>query len=170
MATYVPYFNKNIDTMRKYNLTVYNEAAAEINKGKKDNELEEQLASSHKFPLNHSGEYGSTIIHSIETGTPSVIYANVKNTGLITNLQPGSCVEVPCLVDKEGIHPCYIGDLPPQLAALNRSNINVHELAVKGIVEGDRTKILQAILLDPLTGAAMTIDETRLMVDELFSR
>jgi alpha-galactosidase len=75
---------------------------------------------------------------------------------------------VPCLVDKEGIHPCFVGDLPPQLAALNRTNISVHELAVRGIAEKDKTKLFQAVLLDPLTGAILTIDEIREMVDALF--
>jgi alpha-galactosidase len=77
-------------------------------------------------------------------------------------------VEVPCLVDREGIHPCFVGDLPPQLAALNRTNINVQELAVRGIVEKDKTKLLHAILLDPLTSAILTIDEIKKMVDALF--
>jgi alpha-galactosidase len=104
----------------------------------------------------------------METGLPSRINGNVKNNGLITNLPEGCCVEVPCLVDKEGIHPCYVGDLPPQLAGLNRTEINVHELAVRGIVEKNKTKIFQAILLDPLTGAMLTIDEIRKMVDEIF--
>jgi alpha-galactosidase len=71
-------------------------------------------------------------------------------------------------VDKEGVHPCYIGDLPPQLAGLNRTNINVHEMAVRGIVEKDKTKIFQSLLLDPLTSAILTIDETRQMAEELF--
>jgi len=75
---------------------------------------------------------------------------------------------VPCLVDKEGIHPCFVGDLPPQLAALNRTNISVHELAVRGIAEKDKTKLFQAVLLDPLTSAILTIDEIREMVDALF--
>ena len=75
---------------------------------------------------------------------------------------------MPCLVDKEGVHPCYIGNLPPQLAALNQANVNVQELAVRGIVEKDKTKIFHSILLDPLTGAVLTIDEIRQMVDELF--
>ena len=133
-----------------------------------DEEFKQQLSSNHEFPIKHSGEYGSIIIHSIETGAPSRINGNVKNNGLITNLLEGCCVEVPCLVDKQGIHPCYVGNLPPQLAALNRSNINVQELAVRGIVEKDKTKIFQSILLDPLTSAILTIDETRQMVDEMF--
>jgi alpha-galactosidase len=104
----------------------------------------------------------------MEIGKPTRVFANVKNTGLITNLPEGCCVEVPCLVDKEGVHPCYIGDLPAQCAALDRTNVGVQELAVRGIVEKDKTKIIQAILLDPLTSAILTIDETREMVDELF--
>jgi alpha-galactosidase len=116
----------------------------------------------------HGVEYGTQIIQSIETGKPSRINANVLNKGLITNLPEGCCVEVPCLVDKEGIHPCYVGNLPPQLAALNRSSINVQELAVRGIVEKDKTKIFQAVLLDPLTAAILTIDETRELVNYMF--
>jgi len=72
-------------------------------------------------------------------------------------------------VDKEGIHPCYVGNLPAQLAALNVTEVNVHEMAVRGIMEKDKNKIFQAILLDPLTGAVLTIDETRKMVDEIFA-
>jgi len=72
-------------------------------------------------------------------------------------------------VDKEGIHPCYIGELPAQLAALNVTEVNVLEMAVKGIMEKDKNKIFQAILLDPLTSAVLTIDETRKMVDEIFA-
>ena len=75
---------------------------------------------------------------------------------------------MPCLADREGIHPCHVGDLPPQLAALNRSNINVQELAVRGIMEKDKTKILQAVLLDPLTSAVLTIDEIKEMVGKMF--
>ena len=92
----------------------------------------------------------------------------MKNNGLITNLLQGSCVEVPCLVDRGGIHPCYVGNLPPQLAALNQTNIGVQQLAVQGIIEKDKNKIFQAILLDPLTAAVLTIDETHRMVDEMF--
>jgi alpha-galactosidase len=108
------------------------------------------------------------IVHAIETGEPLRINSNVMNKGLITNLPEGCCVEVPCLVDKEGIHPCYVGDLPPQLAALNRTSINVQELAVRGIVEKDKTKIFHSMLLDPLTSSMLTIDEIRKMTDEMF--
>ena len=168
MSEYTPYFRKRQELFEKYKLK-YLFDDNWINKRQEENDEFRQLISSNqKFPIIHSGEYGSIIINSIETGKTSRINGNVKNKGLITNLPEGCCVEVPCLVDKEGIHPSYIGDLPPQLAALNRTNINVQELAVRGIVEKDKTKVFQSILLDPLTGALLTIDETRQMVDEIF--
>ena len=170
MSTYVPYFRKSPELFKKFKLTsdvtVFKQRPKIMQQ--QDKELWLQINSDYIFPTTHSGEYGSIIIHSLKTGKPSLINGNVKNSGLITNLPKGCCVEVPCLVDKEGVHPCYVGDLPVQLAALNLTNINVQELAVRGIVEKDKTKIFQAILLDPLTGAILTIDEIRQMVDELF--
>ena len=168
MATYVPYFKKTPELIKKFKLTEPSYEQLSKPRLAQDEELKKQLSTNFEFPISHSSEYGSIIIHSMETGKPSRINGNVKNRGIITNLLEGCSVEVPCLVDKEGIHPCYVGDLPPQLAALNRTNINVHELAVRGIVEKDKTKIYHAILLDPLTSAVLTIDEIRKMVDELF--
>jgi len=171
MSEYVPYFRKRPELIEQFLLTDVGRFTVEGRVKERidqDAELKQLLASAQQIPVKHSGEYGSIIIHSLETGKLSRINGNVKNTGLITNLLPGCCVEVPCLVDKEGIHPCYVGDLPAQLAALNRTEVNVHELAVRGIVEKDKTKLFQAILLDPLTGAMLTIDETRRMVDEIF--
>ena len=168
MSTYVPYFRKRPELIDKFKLNTLTFTQWTESRKKQDAEFKSKLNSDEKIPLNPSVEYGSIIIHSMETGKPSRINANVKNKGLITNLPEGCCVEVPCLVDKEGLHPCYVGDLPPQLAGLNRTNINVQELAVRGIVEKDKTKIFQSILLDPLTGAMLTIDETHQMVDELF--
>jgi alpha-galactosidase len=171
MSEYVPYFRKRPELIMKYKLEDTGRFAPEAREQERkdqDEAMRKLVSSDEKPPIRHSGEYGSIIIHSLETGKPSRINGNVKNTGLITNLQEGCCVEVPCLVDREGIHPCYVGDLPPQLAALNRTEINVHELAVRGIMEKNKTKIFQAILLDPLSSAVLTIDETRQMVDEMF--
>ncbi len=176
MSEYVPYFMKRPGLLERFNLVGGKGAFGprediEKRRRKRDEDLKQlkqQLSSGQKFAISRGLEYGSTIIHSIETGTPSRINGNVKNNGLITNLLEGCCVEVPCLVDKKGISPCYVGGLPPQCAALNQTNINVQELAVKGIVEKDKTKIFQSILLDPLTSAILTIDETRRMVDEMF--
>ena len=95
------------------------------------------------------------------------INGNVANTGLITNLPPGCVVEVPCLVDGTGVHPCYVGDLPGQLAGLNRANVAVQELAVKAALEGDHEALYRAVALDPLTAATLSLADIRRMVDEM---
>jgi alpha-galactosidase len=169
MSEYTPYFRKRLDLIDKFKLGDFGKFTVEARAQERKEQDEEmrRLTTAKQLPIHHSSEYGSIIIHSLETGKPSRINGNVMNKGLITNLPEGCCVEVPCLVDKEGIHPCYVGNLPPQLAALNRTEINVHELAVRGIEEKDKTKIFQSILLDPLTSSVLTIDEIRNMVDEM---
>jgi alpha-galactosidase len=102
------------------------------------------------------------------TGAPAVIHGNVRNRGFITNLPDGCCVEVPCLVNKNGVQPTYVGDLPAQLAALNRTNINVQELAVEGAVTGNRDAIYQAVMMDPLTSAVLTLPDIHNMVTDIF--
>ena len=91
------------------------------------------------------------------------------NTGLITNLPQGCCVEVPCLVDNMGVHPRYVGNLPPQCAALNRNRIAGDELMIKGVLERDRQAIQQAIALDPLIAAVCTLDQVHDLTEELFA-
>ena len=118
--------------------------------------------------MERSLEYSSHIIEACETGRLKRINGNVRNTGLITNLPEGCVVEVPCMVDRLGIHPCHVGDLPPQLAALNRSNTGVQELSVKAALEGDRDALYRAVALDPLTSALLSLDEIRQMTDEMF--
>ncbi len=115
----------------------------------------------------HSGEYGTLIIHSMETGQPRVIYGNVMNYGLIDNLPQGCCVEVPCLVDGAGVQPVRVGELPPHLAALMRTSINVQELTVKAALERRRDYVYYAAMLDPHTAAELTLDEIDALVDEL---
>lgn len=114
-----------------------------------------------------SMEYGSQIIHSLETGEPSVIYGNVNNAGLIDNLPEGCCVEVPCLVDKNGVQPMKVGTLPPQLAALMQTNINVQSLTVEAALTGKREHIYHAAMLDPHTAAELSLEQIWQMVDEL---
>lgn len=120
------------------------------------------------LPKNRSHEYGSYIIEAIQTNRPVRINGNVPNEGLITNLPHGCCVEVPCIVDGTGLHPCVVGELPEQLAALNRTNVNVQVLAAKGSLAGDREAIYHAAMLDPLTGAVCSLPNIQAMVDELF--
>ncbi|HWY92471.1 MAG TPA: alpha-glucosidase/alpha-galactosidase [Chthoniobacterales bacterium] len=112
-------------------------------------------------------EYGSYIIEAIETDHPIRINGNVPNTGLIENLPEGCCVEVPCLVDSNGIQPTKVGKLPPQLGALNRTNVNVQELILEAALTGNREAIYHAVMLDPLSGAVCTLPQIRSMVDEL---
>ena len=104
----------------------------------------------------------------METNQSFTCNGNVPNHGLITNLPQESCVEVPCLVNGMGVQPTVVGDLPPQLAALNRTMINVQELATYGGVRGDREAVTHAVMLDPLTAAVCTLDQIRQMVIELF--
>lgn len=161
-SEYLPYFRKNPDTVKTYiqqRWDYYEICAAHDDADHHAKILERGLQPSY--------EYGAFIIHSMETNTPRVVYGNVDNRGLITNLPQHCCVEVPCLVDANGIQPTVIGDLPPQCAAVNRTNINVQELAVHAAIHGDRAAVYQAIALDPLTGALLTLEQIHAMTDEL---
>ncbi|HMO59321.1 MAG TPA: alpha-glucosidase/alpha-galactosidase [Roseiflexaceae bacterium] len=138
---------------------------------------ENQIAGWHKMralyesdepiEVHRSHEYGSLIIHSMETGTPRVIYGNVANQGLIDNLPQGCCVEVPVLVDKSGLQPTKIGRLPPQLAAMMQTNINVQSLTVEAALTGKREHIYHAAMLDPHTAAELSLDQIWSLVDDL---
>ena len=97
----------------------------------------------------------------------SVIYGNVRNDDLISSLPNGCCVEVPCLVDKNGIQPTRIGALPPQLAAMMRTNINVQELTVEAALTGNREHVYHAAMMDPHTAAELDLDQIRNLVDDL---
>jgi alpha-galactosidase len=114
-----------------------------------------------------SHEYAATIIRSIETGKPRVIYGNVPNDGLIDNLPPGCTVEVPCLVDANGVQPTRIGSLPLQLAALIQTNVNVQELTVEAALTGRRDHVYHAAMLDPHTAAELDLDQIHALVDAL---
>lgn len=115
-----------------------------------------------------SREYGSRIIEAIVTNKPYKFGGNVENTGLITNLPAEACVEVPCIADGTGISPVVIGDLPPQLAAMNRTNINPQLLTIEAAATGKREHIYHAAMLDPHTAAVLSIDDIVAMCDELY--
>ncbi|MCI9143390.1 MAG: alpha-glucosidase/alpha-galactosidase [Lachnospiraceae bacterium] len=117
-----------------------------------------------------SREYASHIMESIVTGAPYQIGGNVLNTGhLISNLPEDACVEVPCLVNGHGIHPCHVGPLPVQCAAMNMTNINVQLLTIEAAHTRRREHIYQAAMLDPHTSSELDIDSIRNMVDELIA-
>ncbi len=117
--------------------------------------------------VERSPEYGSGIIHSMETGEPRVVYGNVSNNALIDNLPQGCCVEVPCLVDKNGVQPVKVGAIPPHLAALMRTNVNVQEMVVEAALTGKREHIYHAAMLDPHTAAELSLDQIWGLVDDL---
>ena len=98
---------------------------------------------------------------------PYRIHGNVRNTGLITNLPQDACVEVPIMVDRNGLNPCFVGDLPEQCAAINRTNINVQLLTMKAAETRKKEYIYMAALLDPHTSSELSIDDTRALVDAL---
>jgi len=114
-----------------------------------------------------SAEYCSYIMEAMETDNVFRLNGNVRNDGLITNLTPGCCVEVPVYVDKTGLHATHVGALPPQLAALNQTNVTVQGLTVEAALTGDPELIVAAIALDPLTSACLTLKEARDMASEM---
>ena len=140
---------------------------------------ENQIAGWHKMKakyesdesvdVHRSHEYGSLIIHSIETGVPRVVYGNVANNDLISNLPNGCCVELPVLVDKNGLQPTRIGAIPAQLAAMMQTNINVQSLTVEAALTGKKEHVYQAAMFDPHTAAELTLDEIWSLVDELIA-
>ena len=143
-------------------------ARRETRRVAQDAEYKRLAEGTEEIEIERSREYCSYILNAQETRVPFVFNGNVPNTGLITNLLTGSIVEVPIMVDGCGLHPCHVGDLPPALAALNRSNLHVQELAVKGLLEGDRESVYRAIQLDPLTASLLPLPRIREMVDEMF--
>ncbi len=116
-----------------------------------------------------SAEFCSYILEARETGVPFRLQGNVRNDDYITNLPPGCCVEVPVYVDREGLHPLRVGDLPVGCAALNQSNVTVQTLAVEAGLAGDPELVMQAIAMDPLTSACCTLAEVREMTAEMLA-
>ncbi len=129
----------------------------------------ERLKTANTIEVTESHEYASEIMNSRITGEPSVIYGNVRNTGLITSLPDGCAVEVPCLVDASGIQPTHIGALPPQLTALIRTNVNVQELTVAALMTENREHIYHAAMMDPHTAAELDLDQIWHLVDDLLA-
>jgi len=173
MSEYVPYFRKRPELLEQFGLDVREPAkvTGDDRRSRRwewaDEKLEKQLRGEQPIELKASHEYASHIMCAMETGAPFRMNGNVPNDGIISNLPQGCCVEVPCLVDNTGIHGCRIGELPPQLAALNAANIAVQELTTLAVLERDLHKAYQAVLLDPLTAAVCTPAEIRKMFDEM---
>ena len=166
-SEYVPYFRRTPALMEKYKLRtrqVKMEAPILRDWLREFGEDEEPTMGK----LKPSVEYASGIMEATLTDQPLRFNGNVMNTGLIDNLPDGCCVEVPCLVDARGVHGCHVGALPPQLAALNRANVAVHELAVQAVLNRDRRSAFHACCLDPMTAATLDLDQILAMFDEVW--
>jgi len=171
MSEYTPYFRTNEDLIDEFNLDQIRQDLQRRTARVDDHyaQLLEDANSDKRLIAERSEEYACRIIEAMETGRPTVINANVSNTGLIDNLLDQSCVEVPVLIDKLGFHPMAVGEIPGQLAALSRSNQAVQQMATQAILDGDREAAFHAIALDPLTSAVLSLSEIREMFDEMWT-
>jgi alpha-galactosidase len=129
----------------------------------------EEYRKADKIVVKPTHEYAATIMNSVVTGTPSVIYGNVPNRGFIPQLPAGAAVEVPTLVDANGLQPTTVNDIPPQLIALMRTNVNVQELTVAALMEESREHVYHAAMLDPHTAAELDLRQIRKLVDDLIA-
>ncbi|MBX3012008.1 MAG: alpha-galactosidase [Caldilineaceae bacterium] len=172
MSEYVPYFRRTPALVAHYQLRSAINRDWDEWRNRRDERYEkmvQEVAEQSPITLSRSHEYCSFILDALETNIPFRFNGNVRNHGVITNLPNNALVEVPILADGTGLHPCYVGDLPPSLAALNRTNLNVQEVIVEALKRKDRELVYHAVQLDPLTAAVCTLDDTRQMVDELLT-
>jgi alpha-galactosidase len=168
-AEYVPWFIKRDrpDLIERFNIPLDEYPRRCIAQIERWDDERARLENETAIEVRPSGEYAATIIRSIETGKPRTIYGNVANNGLIDDLPSGCTVEVPCLVDGNGVQPTRVGALPPQIAALIRTNVNVQELTVEAALTGRIEHVYHAAMLDPHTAAELDIDQICQLVDEL---
>jgi len=169
-AEYVPWFIRRDrpDLIDRYDIPIDEYLRRCVAQDKHWRHIKRVMFSDEPLQVHRSHEYCGYILHAHETGEPCVIYGNVPNSGIITNLPQGCSVELPCLVDRNGIQPCHVGDLPPQLAGVIRNTVNVHELTVEGFFQRRRDHIYQAAILDPHASAELSLDEIYSLVDDLF--
>lgn len=169
-AEYNPFFIKPNypELIDKFNIPIDEYIRRCIEQIKGWNKQKEELLNGGDIEHARSKEYASRIIEAMVTNTPYQIGGNVLNTGLITNLPSNACVEVPCMITANGVQPTFIGDLPPQLAAMNMTNINPQLLTIEAAFTGKREHVYHAAMLDPHTAAVLSIDDIVAMCDELF--
>lgn len=172
-SEYVPYFRKRPELIERYARSGYRgETGFYANnwptwRANNETSIHEMLAGTREIPFKRGHEYCSYIIEGVMFNRPQVIYGNVRNHGLIDNL-PDGCVEVACLVDKNGVQPCHFGPLPEQLAALNRSHMAVHTLMCEALLTQNKEAARYALMLDPLTAAVCSPAEISAMFDEMW--
>jgi alpha-galactosidase len=164
-SEYLPYFRQSPEQVARWLPERWD--YYQICKNHDLDALAERAANLAEEPLEPSHEYGAYIIESMVSDTPRVIYGSVPNEGHITNLMPGSSVEIPCLVDAQGIQPTYVGDLPAGCAGINAGSVAVQDCAVQAAQTLDKDLVHTAVALDKYTSAMLTLDEIHTMVDEM---
>lgn len=169
-AEYTSYWIKRDrpDLIEEFNIPLDEYPRRCVNQIAKWTKQREEIVKNPTLTHTKTHEFGSFIMDSIVTGTPYRIHGNVLNKGLIPNLSADAVVEVPCLVDKNGVQGCYVGPLPTQCAALNMTNVNVQLLTVEAALTRKRDLVYQAAYLDPHCAAELTLDQIRAMCDDLF--
>jgi len=168
-SEYMPYFRRTPALLERYGLHK-REVLQEPPKKRAwmaDTGIDDQGGPVGELKLSH--EYSSGIMEAVVTDVPYRFNGNVMNDGLIDNLPARSCVEVPCMVDSRGVHPCRVPGLPTHLAALCRSNVAVQELAVRAVLDKDRGAAFHACCLCPLAAAVAPLDDIRAMFEELWT-
>ena len=170
-AEYTPYFIKRgrEDLIEKFGVPLDEYPERCRTQIKRWKTLAGELREARTIAVTPSGEYASSIINAIWTGEPAMIYGNVQNNGAIENLPRDCAVEVPCLVDSNGVQPTRVGALPPQLAGLIMTNINVQRLTVAALMSENREHIYHAAMLDPHTAAELDLDDIWSLVDDLIA-
>jgi alpha-galactosidase len=170
-AEYTPWFIKDgrDDLIEKFGIPLDEYPKRCVEQIARWKDQSDEYNSAKTIEVSQSKEYASSIMNSVWTGEPSVIYGNQRNNGCITSLPEACAAEVPCLVDDRGIQPTFVGDLPPQLTALIRTNINVQELTVRALVEQKREHIYHAAMMDPHTAAELDLQQIWDLVDDLLA-
>jgi len=170
-AEYTPYFIKRgrEDLIEKFGIPLDEYPKRCIEQIERWNRVADDYRKADRIEVKASHEYASSIVNSIWTGEPSVIYGNQRNNGAISSLPDDCAAEVACLVDASGIHPTRVGELPPQLTALIRTNINVQELTVRALLSENREHIYHAAMMDPHTAAELDLDAIWSLVDDLIA-
>jgi alpha-galactosidase len=170
-AEYTPWFIKRDrpDLIERFNIPLDEYICRCEVQSERWREQETALARGAAIEVERSSEYAARIIVAELTGAPIVVNGNVANHGYIDNLPPDACVEVPCLIDHNGVRPVRVGRLPPQLAALMQTNVNVQELTVEALVTGRKDHVRHAAMLDPHTAAELSLDEIATLVDDLLA-
>jgi alpha-galactosidase len=166
-AEYVPWFMRHDSQIEKFQIFVGDYLERSEENLRELQSLQETLRAGAPLDLTPAHELASLFIHSVETGQERELHVNIRNGGLISSLPDECCVEVPCRVGAGGAKPVAVGALPPQLAALNRTFLNVVELTVRAVLDGSVDHVYQAALLDPNTAATLTTTQTVAMCDEL---